>query len=116
MKYQKRGLSYIYIIIFIHAGHVFSKFEYINNLIRVKLSNRQLDFNKSLTTIIKQTIIHDLYNPLNFISPYIAKKYPNDPLIYTKRFPREFNKTIIINTDGYPTYRWRRIIDNEIII
>src|SRR6266511_6445901 len=54
-------------------------------------------------------------SPLNPISPYIIKKHPNDLLICTKRFPREFNKTIIINTNKYPTYRRRRIIDNEVI-
>ena len=45
----------------------------------------------------------------------MVKKYPNDPLTCIKHFPREFNKTIIINTDGYLIYRRRRIIDNEII-
>ncbi len=115
VEYQKRGLPYRYIIVFIHAGHVFSEPEHINNLIRAELSNRQLDSDKSLTIIIKQTMIHDLYNSLNLISPYIVKKYPNDPLTCIKHFPREFNKTIIINTDGYLIYRRRRIIDNEII-
>src|SRR6266498_1010851 len=61
-------------------------------------------------------MVHDLYNPLNLISLCIAKKYLNDSLICTKRFSREFNKTIIVNADGYPIYRRRRIIDNEIII
>ncbi len=40
VKYQKRGLSHTYIIVFIHADHVFSKPEYINNFIRVKFSDR----------------------------------------------------------------------------
>jgi len=61
-------------------------------------------------------MVHDLYSLLNLISPYIAKKYPNDPLTCTKHFPREFNKTIIINIDGYPIYRRRRIMDDEVII
>ncbi len=116
IEYQKRGLSYTYIIVFIHAGHVFFKLEYINNLIRVKFFNRQLNPDKSLTVIIKQTLIYGFYNPLNLISLYIIKKYLNDSLICIKRFPREFNKTIIINADGYPIYRRRRIIDNKIII
>src|SRR6266511_5918423 len=105
VEYQKRKLPYTYIIVFIHANHAFSEPEYINNLIRAKLPNRQLNPDKSLTTIIKQTIIHGPCSPLNPTSPYITKKYPNDPLTYTKRFPREFNKTTTINTDGYPTYR-----------
>ena len=43
----------MYIIIFIHAGHAFSEPEYINNLIRAELPNRQLNPDRSLTTIIK---------------------------------------------------------------
>ncbi len=72
--------------------------------------------NKSLIIIIKQTIVHGLYNPLNPISPYIIKKHPNDLLICTKRFPREFNETIIVNIDGYPIYQRRYIMVDEIII
>ncbi len=53
VKYQKRGLFYTHIIVFIYVGHAFSKPEYINNLIRAKLSNRQLDPDKSLIIIIK---------------------------------------------------------------
>ncbi len=60
-------------------------------------------------------MIYNFCGPLNPISPYIIKKYPNDSLICTKRFPREFNKTITVNTDGYPIYRRRRIINNKII-
>src|SRR6266498_5755019 len=116
VKYQKRELFYTYIIIFIYAGHAFFEPEYINNLIYVKLSNRQLDPDKSLIVIIKQAMIHGLYSLLNLISPCIAKKYSNDSLTCIKRFPREFNETIIVNVDGYPTYRRRRIVDNKIII
>src|SRR6266536_6359591 len=74
MEYQKRELFYTYIIVFIHAGHAFSEPEYINNFIRVKFFNRQLDSDRSLTIIIKQAIIHDLYNFLNPIFLYIVKK------------------------------------------
>src|SRR6266498_2911994 len=74
VKYQKRELPHTHIIVFIHAGHAFSKPEHINNLIRAELLDRQLNPNKSLTTIIKQTMIHDPYSPLNPISPYITKK------------------------------------------
>ncbi len=116
VKYQKRGLFYTYIIVFIYAGHVFSEPEYINNLIRAELPDRQLDPDKSLIVIIKQAMIHGLYSLLNLISPCIAKKYSNDSLTCIKRFPREFNETIIVNVDGYPTYRRRRIVDNKIII
>src|SRR6266536_1404355 len=60
-------------------------------------------------------MIYGFYNPLNLISLYIIKKYLNDSLICIKRFPREFNKTIIINADGYPIYRRRYIINDEVI-
>ncbi len=61
-------------------------------------------------------MVYGLYNPLNSTFSYMVKKYSNDFLICIKRFSREFNKTIIINTDGYSIYRRRRIMDNEIII
>ncbi len=38
----------------------------------------------------------------------MVKKYPNDSLTCIKRFPREFNETIIVNADGYPIYRKKR--------
>ena len=61
-------------------------------------------------------MVYGLYNSLNPIFLCIVKKYFNDSLICIKRFPRKFNKTIIINTDGYFIYRRRYIIDNEVII
>src|SRR6266498_4303342 len=61
-------------------------------------------------------MIHGLCGFLNFISLCMVKKYPNDPLICTKRFPREFNETIIVNADGYFIYRRRRMVDDEVII
>jgi len=53
VEYQKRGLFYVYIIVFIHADHVFSESEHINNLIRAEFFNRQLDPDGSLIIIIK---------------------------------------------------------------
>ncbi len=115
MEYQKQRLFHTHIIVFIYAGHVFSEPEYINNFIRAELPDRQLDPDRSLTVIIKQTMIYDLYGPLNPISLCMIKKYPNDPLICIKCFPREFNETTTVNINGYRIYRRRRIMDDEII-
>ncbi len=60
-------------------------------------------------------MVHDFCGFLNPTSLCIIKKHPNDPLTYIKRFPREFNETIIVNADGYPTYRRRYIMNDEII-
>ncbi len=61
-------------------------------------------------------MIYSFYDPLNPTSLYMVKKYSNDSLTCIKRFPREFNETIIVNADGYSIYRRRRIVDDEIII
>jgi hypothetical protein len=53
VKYQKKGLPYAYIIIFLAGGHAFSEPEAIDNLIRAKLPNRALDPNGSLIEIVK---------------------------------------------------------------
>jgi hypothetical protein len=112
IKYQKRGLSHAHIIIFFTGGYAFSEPEIINNLIRVELFNRSLDPNGLLTKIVKQIMVYNLYKPLKPDVIYMKKAYTNAPLTCSKRFPKLFANKTIINKNGYPEYRRRRIVDN----
>jgi Helitron helicase-like domain at N-terminus len=112
IKYQKRGLPHAHIIIFLAGGHAFSEPETIDNLIRAELPNRALDPNKSLTEIVKQIMIHGLCRPLKPGAICMKKAHANAPLTYSKRFPKLFANETIINKNGYPEYRRRRIVDN----
>jgi hypothetical protein len=112
VKYQKKGLPHAHIIIFLTDGHAFSEPETIDNLIRAELPNRALNPNRSLTEIVKQVMIHGLYEPLKPGAICMKKAYANAPLTYSKRFPKLFANETIINKNGYPEYRRRRIMDN----
>jgi hypothetical protein len=111
VKYQKRELPHAYIIIFLTDGHAFSEPETINNLIRAELPDRFLDPNGSLTKIVKQVIVHNLYEPLKPDAICMKKAYTNALLTCSKRFPKLFANETIINRDSYPEYRRRRIVD-----
>jgi hypothetical protein len=112
VKYQKKGLPYAHIIIFLAGGHAFSEPETIDNLIRAELPDRALDLNGSLTEIVKQVMVYGLCKPLKSGAVYMKKAHANAPLTYSKRFPKLFANETIINKNGYPEYRRRRIVDN----
>jgi hypothetical protein len=112
IKYQKRGLPHAHIIIFLAGGHAFSESEAIDNLIRAKLPNRALNPDGSLTEIVKQVMVYSLCGPLKPGAVYMKKAHANVLLTYFKRFPKLFANKTIINKDGYPKYRRRRIMDN----
>jgi hypothetical protein len=111
VKYQKRGLSYAHIIIFLVSGHAFSEPEAIDNLIRAELPDRVLDPDKSLTEIVKQVMVHSLCRSLKPRAICMKKAHANALLTYFKRFPKPFANETIINSDGYPEYRRRRTVD-----
>jgi hypothetical protein len=112
IKYQKKGLPHVYIIIFFADGHAFSEPEIIDNLIRAELPDRILDFNRSLIEIVKQVMVHSLYKSLKSGAICMKKAYTNILLTCSKRFPKFFANKIIINKNSYPEYRRRRIVDN----
>jgi hypothetical protein len=112
VKYQKKGLPHAHIIIFLTGGHAFSEPEAIDNLIRAELPDRTLDPNKSLTEIVKQVMVHGLYKSLKPGAICMKKAYANVPLTCSKRFPKLFANKTIVNKNGYPKYRRRRIVDN----
>jgi hypothetical protein len=111
IEYQKKGLPYAHIIIFFVDGYTFSEPEAIDNLIRAELPDRALDPNGSLTEIVKQVMVHGLYESLKPNVIYMKKIHANALLTCSKRFPKLFANKTIINKDDYPKYRRRRIVD-----
>jgi hypothetical protein len=111
VKYQKRGLPYTHIIIFLAGGHAFSEPEIINNLIRAELSDRFLNPDGLLTEIVKQVIVYGLYKSLKPGAICMKKAYANVLLTCSKRFPKLFANETIVNKNNYPKYRRRRIVD-----
>jgi hypothetical protein len=111
IKYQKKGLPHVHIIIFLTDGYAFSEPEIIDNLIRAELPDRALNPDKSLTEIVKQVMVYSLYKSLKSRAICIKKVHANAPLTYFKRFPKPFANKTIINNNGYPEYRRRRTVN-----
>jgi hypothetical protein len=57
-------------------------------------------------------MIHGLCGSLKFGAVCMKKAYANALLTYFKRFPKLFANKTIINRDGYPEYRRRRIVND----
>jgi len=105
IEYQKRGLLYVYIIVFLDAGHAYSDPIQINNLIRAELSDKEFDLDGSLNAIVKQVMIQGSCDYYNYTALYMAKKDLNSLLRCIKYYPREFHDQMTINNNGYPIYR-----------
>jgi hypothetical protein len=46
-------------------------------------------------------------------APCMQRKYPGAPLTCLKHYPRDFCDATVVNEDGYPTYRRRRVVNGE---
>jgi hypothetical protein len=57
-------------------------------------------------------MVYSLYEPLKPDAVYMKKAYANALLTYFKRFPKPFANETIINSDSYPEYRRRRIMND----
>jgi hypothetical protein len=57
-------------------------------------------------------MVYGLCGLLNPRAVYMKKAYANALLTYFKRFPKPFANKTIINSDDYPEYRRRRIMDD----
>ena len=56
-------------------------------------------------------MVHSLYKPLKPDAICIKKAYANVPFTYSKRFPKSLANETIVNSDSYPEYRYRRIVN-----
>jgi hypothetical protein len=56
-------------------------------------------------------MVYGLYESLKPSAVCMKKAHANVPLTCSKRFPKLFANETIVNKDGYPKYRRRRIVD-----
>jgi hypothetical protein len=57
-------------------------------------------------------MVHGLYGSLKSDVVCMKKAYANVLLTCFKRFSKPFANKTIVNSDGYPEYRRRRIVDD----
>ncbi len=68
VKYQKRELSHIYLLMFLRSKNRFMTLKQIDNIVCAKLSNLVLNSTKKLRYIIQEQMTHELYELANFIT------------------------------------------------
>jgi hypothetical protein len=108
IEYQKHGLPYIYLLLFLRKEAVFLTPDLVNEVICAELPDPLWDPIGKLITIVTSQISHGPCgledNPKAL---YIVRKTPIAPLACQKRFPKVFAAIIIIRENRYPEYRYR---------
>jgi hypothetical protein len=108
IEYQKCGLPYIHLLLFLRRDTVFLTPDLVNEVICAELPDLSWDPTGELTAVVTGQMSYGPYglddNPK---APYIVRKTPIAPLACQKRFPKAFAAIIIIRKDGYPEYRYR---------
>ena len=103
IEYQKRGLSNIHLLIFLHLADQFLEASQINKVICTKLLTAETDPHGELTRILTSVILHGSCGDVNPWSLCMSSAR-DGPLKCTKRYPRNFFEETSIQENGYLFY------------
>ena len=106
IEYQKRGLPHMHLLLFIE-GFRFNVPELIDEVICAELPDPIWDITGELTEVVVSTMTHGPCGDDYLRAPCMARKSLLAPLRCTKKFPKSFTATTIVNDEGYPEYRRR---------
>ncbi|GAU38772.1 hypothetical protein TSUD_279250 [Trifolium subterraneum] len=100
IEFHKRGLPHAHILVFLQPTFRFVHPHDIDKIISAEIPDKDRD--PELFTIVTSLMIHGPCGDQNISAPCMenGKKC-------TKRFPRKFVDTTVIDADGYPVYRRR---------
>jgi hypothetical protein len=108
IEYQKCGLPYIYLLLFLRRDTVFLTPDLVNEVICTELPDPLWDPTGELTAVVTGQMSHGPYGLNNNPKAlYIVRYMPAAPLACQKRFPKVFTAITIICKNGYPEYRYR---------
>ncbi len=108
IEYQKRDLSYIHILLFLHRENNFLERACVNELICAKLSNLTVDLNESLRRIVESQMTHDSCNVWNSSASCMKDNSKDSERVCEKKFSKLYQIEIIIQIDDYSLYRRRQ--------
>ena len=120
IEYQKRNLSHIHILLFLHRENNFLKWACMNKLICAKLLNLNIDLNESLWCIVKSQLMHDSCNVWNSSASCMKNNSKNSEWVCKKKFSKLYQIKIMIQLDDYSLYRrcqnnhiWMKHMNNK---
>ncbi|XP_061355511.1 uncharacterized protein LOC133300041 [Gastrolobium bilobum] len=99
IKFQKRGLPYAYILVFLHPSNKPDTGLDIDKLISAEIPNKEI--NPSLFAVVTSYMMHEPCGPENYKSPCMKEGK------CSKKFSKKFCSRTIIDDDRFPHYRRR---------
>jgi hypothetical protein len=106
IEFQKRGLPHAHILVFLQPNFRYVNPGDIDKIISAEIPDKDKD--PVLYNIVSSLMIHGPCGEQGFSSPCMDTKGR-----CTKRFPKKFVDSTVIDSDGYPVYRRR---DNGVFI
>lgn len=103
IEFQKRGLPHAHILIWLDSKSKLTKAEDIDKVISAEIPDRLRD--PDLFRVVQDMMIHGPCGVINLQSPCMEDGKCN------KFYPKQFVEKTIIDTEGFPVYRRRRLDD-----
>ncbi len=108
IEYQKRGLLYIHLLLFLKQEATFLTPELINEVVYAELPDPLWDLTGKLTDVVIRNMTHGPCRLDDYLkAPCIDRRNPISLLTCQKQFPKAFIAATIIHEDGYPEYQYR---------
>ncbi|KAG4906817.1 hypothetical protein JHK82_055469 [Glycine max] len=112
VKFQKRGLPHVHLLLFLHANNKYPSPNDIDNIISAEIPSQKDD--PKLYKLVQNHMIHGPCGILRPASPCMKEGK------CSQFYPKKFQPTTLIDGDGYSVYRRRNtsraITKNDIII
>ena len=104
IKYQKRDLSHMHCLLFLHWNDNFFKCIIIDDVICTELSPSKLNPDGSLIKLMQEFMIYKSYKFSFFNALYMIFKFNRTESYCIKHFSKCFCFKIIVNKNEYPEY------------
>ncbi len=105
IEYQKRDLSHIHILLFLHQENNFLERACMNKLICAELLDFNIDLNESLRRIVKSQLTHDSCDVWNSSASCMKDNSKDSERVCEKKFSKSYQIEIMIQFDDYSLYR-----------
>lgn len=106
IKYQKRGLPHMYLVLFLEERERFLDAAHIDEMVSAELPDPREDL--ELYKLVKKHMIHAPCGPVyNSRAPCCDKRSDSNMIYCTKRFPKAEQYETQPIEEGYPLYRRR---------
>jgi hypothetical protein len=106
VKYQKRELSHIHLLIFLRSKNRFLISKRINDIICAKLSNSFLNRDEVLRYIIQKQMIYESCEIANFFEICMIRTAIDNHICF-KHYSQSFLKFIVLEKNKYSKYKRR---------